>query len=313
MLANIPEQRRGTVLGVTAYLIWGFAALYWIQTAPVDAWDVLAHRALWSLPFVMLCLALAGKGRLASALALCRQPRTMGIMACAACCGATNWGLFLWAVTHERATEASLGYFLVPLVNVIIGLTFFRESIDGAQKLGIAFAVAGVLVQLVYFGGLPLLALGMALSFGLYGAIRKSVQVESMEGLLLETLLMAPFALAWLVYREGAGMGLYGIRVDLFLLGAGVYTAVPLMAYVAASRLLPLSALGLVFYVGPSTQFLVAVLIFREPLNSVQLFAFSLVWVGLAFVTADSIRRARALQKVSPGARAPGVTKEGHV
>ena len=301
MLAELNPQQRGTLLGVTAYLIWGIAALYWIQTKPVDVRDVLAHRAFWSLPFVMVCLALAGRGRLAAAFSLCRQPRTMAILACAAFFGAMNWGIFLWAVTHGRATEASLGYFLLPLVNVVLGLTLFRESIDRAQQLAIAFAIAAVLVQLVYFGGLPVVALSVSLSFGLYGAIRKAVHVESMEGLLLETLMMAPFAIAWLVYRDGGGFGAHGIKVDLFLLGAGVYTALPLITYVAASRLLPLTALGLVFYIGPSTQFLVAVFVFNEPFEAVQLLAFSLVWAGLALVTVDQIRRARALRRAGTG------------
>ena len=299
MLAHLSDPQRGTLLGVTAYLIWGFAALYWIQTEPVDPRDLLAHRALWSLPFVALCLAVFGRGRLLAALSLLKQPRTVGIMACAAFCGALNWGIFLWAVTHQRATEASLGYFLLPLFNVVVGLTLFRETIDNAQKIGIAFAVAAVLLQIIYHGGLPLVALGLPLSFGLYSAIRKGVKVESVEGLLLETLLMAPFAIAWLVYRDGGGLGQYGTRVDLFLLGAGVFTAVPLMNYVAASRLLPLTALGLVFYIGPTAQLLVAVLIFGEPFHSVQLIAFALVWVGLGVVTIDSLRRARRLRHLA--------------
>jgi chloramphenicol-sensitive protein RarD len=278
-------------------LIWGVAALYWIQTQPVDARDLLAHRALWSLPFILLCLVIVGRGRLFAALALFRQPRTIGILACAACCSALNWVIFLWAVTHGRAAEASLGYFLLPLVNVAIGLTVFRETIDTPQKLGIAFAVAAVLLQLVYHGGLPWVALALPLSFGLYSAIRKAVRVESLEGALLEALLMAPVAIAWLVYRDGGGLGLYGTRVDLFLLGAGAFTAVPLISYVAASRLLPLTALGLVFYIGPTTQLLVAVVVFGEPLDTVQIIAFGLVWVGLALVTLDSLRRARVLRR----------------
>jgi chloramphenicol-sensitive protein RarD len=293
------EQQRGTLLGVVAYLIWGFAALYWIRTEPVDARDLLAHRALWSLPFVVLCLLIAGRGRLRTALLLLRSPRTLGIMACAALLGATNWGVFLWAVTHEHATEASFGYFLLPLFNVVIGLTIFRESIDTPQKIAIGFAVAAVALQIFAFGGLPVVALSLALSFGLYSAIRKGVQVESMEGLLLETLLMAPIAIAWLVYRDGGGLGQHGWQVDLFLLGAGAYTAIPLLCYVAASRLLPLTALGLVFYIGPTSQLLVAVLFFGEPFSMIQLLAFSLVWIGLILMTLDNLRRNRALRRVA--------------
>ena len=293
----LDDKARGTVLGISAYLIWGVAALYWIQTEPVDPRDLLAHRAFWSMPFVALCLALAGPGRLARALALLRQPRTMAIMSGAAFFGALNWMVFLWAVTNQRATEASFGYFLLPLFNVAIGLTLFRESIDRAQQVGIACALAGVFLQIIYFHGLPLVALALALSFGLYGAIRKGVTLGSMEGLLLETLIMAPFAIAWLWYRDGGGFGQYGLKVDLFLLGAGAYTAIPLMTYVAATRLLPLSALGLVFYIGPSTQLLVAVWVLGEPFDRMQLAAFALVWAGLAVVMVDSVRRARAVRR----------------
>ena len=297
------DKRRGTLLGVGANLIWGVAALYWIQTQPVEAQDLVAHRVVWSLPFLALCLAIVGSGRLRRAFSLFRQPRTMAIMTAAAFLGALNWLIFLWAVTNGRAAEASLGYFLLPLVNVVIGLTIFRESINSAQKIGVAFAVLALLLQLIYHGGLPLVALGVATSFGLYSAIRKGVHVESMEGLLLEMSILLPFALAWLVYRDGAGLGLYGLKVDLFILGAGAYTALPLMAYVAASRMLPLTALGLVFYIGPSTQLLVAIWVFDEPFDIIQLLAFGLVWMGLAVVTVSNIRRAAALRGyvVPPG------------
>ena len=144
--------------------------------------------------------------------------------------------------------------------------------------------------------GLPWVALGVFLSFGIYGAVRKAVEVGAVEGLLLEILLMAPFALCWLLLRDGAGFGVHGARVDAFLVGAGIVTAVPLMCYVAASRLTALSALGLVFYLGPSCQLFVAVCLFGEPMNPVQLGAFSLVWLGLAFVAADSLRRLRSVR-----------------
>jgi chloramphenicol-sensitive protein RarD len=287
------------LLGTTAYLIWGFAALYWVETRPVTAPDLVAHRALWSLP--VLAVSLLVMKRFTATLALLKQPRTMAIMACSALAQALNWGVFLWAVTHERATEASLGYFLLPLINVAIGVLLFRERIDRAQQIAIALAALGMLILIVENRGLPWVALGLSLSFGLYGAVRKAVSVGAVEGLLLETLVMAPAAVAWLWYRDGGGFGMHGVRIDALLVGAGVLTAVPLMCYVAASRLTALSALGLVFYLGPSCQLLVAVCVFGEPMNPVQLFSFALVWVGLGFVAADSLRRYRSMRILRNG------------
>jgi chloramphenicol-sensitive protein RarD len=290
LISQLSDSRRGMVLGVTAYLIWGFGALYWVETEPVDAVDLLAHRALWSLPVVIACLLYSRQ--LKAAWALLKQPRNMMIMAGAAFCSALNWGIFLWAVTNSSATQASLGYFLLPLLNVLIGLTIFKESIDSAQKLAVFFAIAGIGVQVVYYQGLPMVSLGVAISFGLYGAIRKGISIGSVEGLFIELLLMAPFALGWLIYRDGGGLGVHGSAVDVFLLASGIITAVPLMAYVAASKLLPLSALGLVFYIGPTVQLFVAVWVLGESFTLVSLISFGLVWLGLILMTADNLRRA---------------------
>ena len=290
------DQRRGTLLGVTAYLIWGFAALYWAQTWPVDPRDLLAHRVLWAVPFLLLCLWVTR--RLPAALGVLRQPKVLGVMAIAALLGGCNWLVFLWAISNGRAMDASMGYFLLPLVNVVIGMTIFRESVDSAQKIGIAFAVTAMLLQVIYHGGLPAVALAVSLSFGFYGAIRKRVAVDSVEGLFIETLLMSPMAIAWVIWRDGAGLGQFGLKVDLFLLAAGAFTAIPLIAYVSASRLLPLTALGLVFYIGPTAQLLVAVVAFHEPFDTVQAIAFGLVWLGLGFVTVDNLRRSRAMRRL---------------
>jgi len=281
-------------LACISYLIWGFAALYWIETQPVSPLDLVAHRAIFSVPVLIILLLFMG--RLAAGLRMLSQPRTLLIMLASATAQAANWGIFLWAVTHERATDASLGYFLLPLFNVAIGVFLFRERIDRAQRIAIALATLGMVILVVENGGLPWAALGVAVSFGIYGAIRKGVDVAAVEGLFLETLLMAPFALLWLLYRDGGGLGAHGARVDVFLLGAGLMTVVPLACYVVASRLMPLSAMGLVFYLGPSCQLFVAICIFGEPMNPVQLFSFSLVWLGLALIAADTMRRYRSVR-----------------
>lgn len=296
----ISDERRGFMLGVASYLIWGFAALYWVRAEPVTAPDLLAHRTLWSMPFVLLCLLVTG--RLRTTMTIFRHPATVATLCVSSVLIATNWLVFLWAITHQQASEAALGYFLLPLVNVAIGVLVFRESIDTPQKLGVLFAVAALVLQLIYHGGLPLIALVLSCSFGLYGAVRMKVSVGSLEGLFIETLLMSPFALAWVVYHDGAGLGQYGIEVDLILLGAGAFTAIPLIAYVAAGRLLPLTALGLVFYIGPTAQLLVAVFAFGEPFSGVQAAAFGLVWIGLAIVTFNNMRRLRTVRRLQASA-----------
>jgi chloramphenicol-sensitive protein RarD len=287
-------MNRGTLLASVAYLIWGFAALYWVETQPVGPIELVAHRALWSVPVLVLCLA--WMGRLRAGLAMLWQPRTLAIMAASATAQAVNWGIFLWAVTNERAAEASLGYFLLPLINVAIGILLFREQVDRAQWIAIGLAGIGMLILIAENRGLPWVALGVAVSFSLYGAIRKKVSIGAVEGLFVETALLAPLALLWLLNSDWGGLGQHGARVDLFLLGAGVMTVVPLACYVLASRMLPLTALGLVFYLGPSCQLFVAICIFGEPLNPVQLFSFVLVWLGLAFVVADTFRRYRSMR-----------------
>jgi len=288
------DRRRGALLGATAYLIWGFGALYWVQTKPVSAWDVAAHRALWTVPVVFVFLLLSGKLRVT--FSYMRQWRIMGVLAAAAVCSACNWLTFIWAVTHEQAMAASLGYFLLPLINVFIGLTLFREHIDRAERIAVILAVLAVLLQFAYYGGVPVVALTLSFSFAIYGAIRKAVAVGSMEGLFIEAMVLAPVAIVWLWLQGGGGLGEHGLKVDLFLMAAGLMSAVPLISYVAASRLLPLTALGLVFYIGPSAQLLVAVLVFGEPLEGMQVAAFVLVWIGLALITVDKLRRYRSVR-----------------
>ncbi len=281
-------------LAIVAYLVWGFAALYWVRTEPVTPIDLVAHRALWSLPVLVVLLAMMG--RLAAALALLRQPRYLLILAASSLAQVVNWGIFLWAVTHEQATEASLGYFLLPLINVLIGVVAFHERPDRAQRVAILFAFIGMSLLVIENGGLPWVALGVAVSFGIYGLIRKGVSVDAVEGLFIEILLVMPLALWWLWRSGWGGLGSHGWEVDVFLLGAGVITVVPLACYVLAARQISMTSMGLVFYLGPSCQLFVAVCLFGEPMNPVQLFSLGLVWLGLAVMVWDTVRRMRTVR-----------------
>jgi chloramphenicol-sensitive protein RarD len=274
-----PPHAAGFAAGVAAYLWWGLSPLYWHALAPVAAIDVIAHRALWAVP--CCALLLAWRGHLGRALAVLRQPRNLLLLATSSALVASNWWLFVWSVGAGQIAQASLGYFLQPLLTVLIGLVFFHERLTPMQWLAVAFAAAGVLVYATSVGEPPLLALGVAVSFALYGALRKHVSVDSVDGLFVETLLLAPVALGWILYHDGAGLGTVDLPTSLLLVLSGAFTAFPLIAYVSAARRLPLATLGLLFYLNPSCQLLVAVCWFGEPLHAAEAWTFALVWIGV--------------------------------
>jgi chloramphenicol-sensitive protein RarD len=277
----------GLMIGVLAYLWWGMSALYWNALSHLAAVDVIAHRALWAVPFCALLLLL--RGHLRRALAILRSPRNLLLLLLSSSLIAVNWWMFVWSVGVGRLTEASLGYFMQPLVVVLLGLLFFRERPRRVEWIALAFAAAGVLAFAIEVGTLPLLALGIAFSFAAYGALRKSLPVDSVDGLFIETLLLAPFALAWVLWHGGAGLGRSGVD-DTLLVLSGVFTALPLIAYVASARRIALVTLGLLFYINPTCQFLLALWWFDEPVSSGRLLAFVLVWTGLAVYLAHMLR-----------------------
>ena len=283
------QLRRGLVLAITANCLWGISALYWLETQPSAPIDVLAHRALWSLPVATLVLLWARRFR--ETMALIRRPSTLAWSALAALLLSGNWGVFLYAVTTGRATEASLGYFMLPLLTILVGSLFFAERLGSIQRIALVMAVAAVVIQVLAYGSLPWVSLVVAGSFALYGAIRKKIVADTIQGLFLETLCMAPLALVWFFLEEGAGLGRFGARVDLFLLLSGVFTAAPLLTYIAATRLLPLSVVGLTSYIGPTLQLLVAQTVLGEPIDTPTMMSFALVWAGVVLVSGQGLRR----------------------
>ena len=286
---------KGILLALIANFIWGIAALYWIQTKPIGPVDVMAHRALWTLPVTFFIVLFFG--RLSETLALMRSLKFCFWIALAALMLTINWGVYVFAVTNERATEASLGYFMLPLLTIALGVFMFGERPKPVHTLAILLAIIAVLVQLFAYGSLPWFSLTLAMSFALYGAIRKQISADSMQGLFLESLCMAPFAAIWILSHDGAGMGVHGLKVDLFLLCAGAFTAAPLLTYVAATRVLALSTIGLLTYVGPSIQLIVALFVLKEPITTITIATFGLVWLGVIAVTVEAGYSARKLRK----------------
>ena len=285
------QLRYGLTLAIVANIIWGLAALFWIETKPVDAIDVVAHRAIWSLPIALMIVLLTG--RLRSTWALMRVPSTFFWSLLAAALLSMNWGVFVYAVTVGRATEASLGYFMLPLLTIAVGRLVFHETLGTTQRLAIALAIFAVGIQLVSYGALPWISLVVSISFALYGVIRKKIAADTIQGLFIETLCMSPFALAWLWITGGGGVGIHGWRVDTFLLLAGVYTTAPLLTYIAAARLLPLSVVGYTSYLGPSLQLLVAQTVLGETIDVVTMMSFSFVWLGVLLVSGGGLVRMR--------------------
>lgn len=283
----------GLLAGLAAYAWWGFSALYWRLLQPVQPLDIIAHRALWALPFC--ALVLLALGRLRPALAVLRQPRQALLLAASASVIAANWWLFIWSVGAHRLTEASLGYFIQPLVVVVIGMALFGERPARAHWIALGFVAAGIAVYASALRSPPWLALALSVSFGFYGALRKFVSVGSLDGLFIETLLLAPLALGWVLLHDGAGFGAHGAGTDTLLVLSGAFTALPLIAFVTAARKLSLLTMGLVFYLNPSCQLLVAVCWMGEPVGAGTAWGFALVWTGVLFYLAQMLRLRRRL------------------
>ncbi|RJS94906.1 EamA family transporter RarD [Salinisphaera sp. Q1T1-3] len=275
--------------GLAAFITWGFFPLYlsWID-ASVSPLEILAHRILWTA--VMLGAAAIALGRTPWLRRAWASPRRLATLALSALLVGTNWGTFIWAVAHHRVIETSLGYFINPLLNVALGFVFLGERLRRPQWLAVALAVAGVAFVLVMHGRLPWTALLVAGSFGTYGLVRKQLDVDALTGLLTETLLLSPLAIAALVWLSAHGALSFGLdapRTDMLLFGAAIFTVVPFTAFAVAAQRLRLASVGLLQYITPTLHFLTGILILGEPLDSAQFITFVLIWIGLAIYTHD--------------------------
>ncbi|MFA6113307.1 MAG: EamA family transporter RarD [Sphingomonas sp.] len=283
----------GAILGVAAYVLWGVLPLYLKLLQHVPAGQVVAHRILWSV--LMLVVVVVLFGRVRTILAAVTK-RTLLMLTASAFLIAVNWLVYIWAVQNAHVLDASLGYFINPLVNVALGVAVLGERVRRIQWVAIALAAAGVLVMALSNGSSIWISLVLALSFGTYGLIRKVVAIDALGGLLIETILLAPFALGLLLVAHGGGEGAFGreMATDLLLVVAGAVTAAPLLLFAGAARRMPYAALGLLQYIAPTLQFLIAIFVFGEHLRPHDLAAFALIWVGLAVYASDSIRASRA-------------------
>ena len=294
--------RLGFLCCLGCYTIWGGLPLYFRALDHIAPTELLAHRVLWSLPTGLVLILVAGNWTQLRA-ALTRR-RVMWLSLSALLIG-LNWLTFIWAISQERAMEASLGYYINPLVNVLIGAIFFAERLRPAQWAAVAMATAGVGVMTHAFGHFPWVAIVLCVSFALYGVIRKQVQVDSRAGFVVEAAVLTPLALIWFSWFLGQPNGrLFGEGGGdiAWLLAAGPITATPLILFALAAKRLRLSTIGMMQYIGPTLQFIISLLVFHEPFGLSHAIAFALIWTALAVFTTDSLvgdARARRLARAA--------------
>ena len=294
-------MNKGIGYGLLAYTAWGLLPLYWKALTAVTPLEILSHRMSWSLVFLALILTWRGQwGWLRPAL---RQRRTVLLFLTTAVLLSINWGTYIWAVNSGHIVESSLGYFINPLINVLLGTIFLRERLTAWQMVAVASATAGVLYLTISYGRLPWIALTLAFSFGTYGLLRKTAPLESLPGLTLETGLLCWPALAYLLWLQSRGTAVFlhtTLPINLLLILAGVATALPLLWFGTAARLVTLTTLGIMQYIAPTLQFLIGVLIYGEAFSRSQLIGFSFIWLALLIYTADRARQSRQHQSARP-------------
>ncbi len=289
------ERRLGVVSGLSAYALWGLFPLYFPLLEPAGGLEIVAHRVLWSLLFVAILLTVLR--RWAHVRALVTDRRRLLVLLGAAVLIAANWLVFVYGVNSGHVVETSLGYFINPLVSVLLGVVVFGERLRRFQWVAVGIATVAVVVLTVDYGRPPWIALVLALTFGLYGLMKKLVRTEAAPGLFVETALVALPAAVVLGIAHSAGDGTFGNAGSghaLLLAGSGVATAIPLLLFAAAARRIPLSTVGLLQYLTPSMQLAIGVFVYDEPMPPARLAGFAIVWVALAIFTADTLRHARA-------------------
>jgi chloramphenicol-sensitive protein RarD len=290
-MSSIDQNRTGVINAIAAYVMWGFAPIYFKLLTEINASEILIHRIVWSCFFLLTIVAVSNKWRYVQA--ILKQPKLMAKLTLTASILAINWFLFIWAINNNYLLDASLGYFINPLFSVALGMIFLGEKLRIWQKIAVLLAVIGVLIQLVMLGTLPLISLALAASFGLYGLFRKKMAVDSLVGLLFESWLMLPITLLyWYMLADSSSSNMLNNtwQLNMLLMMAGVVTIAPLLSFTAAAKRLTLATLGFFQYIGPSIMFILATVIYDETLQSAKLVTFILIWCALAIYSIDSYK-----------------------
>ncbi len=294
------ETKYGFMAALSSFLLWGLLPIYWKSLVSVSPFEILCHRIIWSLLFIAVILT--AKKRWLETFSPLKSPKNIGILILSSLCIGSNWLLYIWAVNSGHILETSLGYYINPLVNVMFGFAFFKERPSRMQYIAIGLATMGVINSVISYGELPWISLLIAMTFALYGVLRKIAVVESLPGLFLETAILTPVALYYLLHLNSMGQLAFlngPPRIDLLLVGAGAITALPLIGFAFGARRLRLTTLGILQYASPSIAFTLGVCVYNEPFGIGHLVTFGFIWSGLAVYTVDSVRTLRKQRKLA--------------
>ncbi len=293
------RARQGVLLAIGAYTMWGIAPIYFKSITEVSALEILSHRVIWS--FVLLAALLHFGRRWRTVTEIINNKTKMMYLVSTALLVGGNWLIFIWAVNANHMLDASLGYYINPLLNVLLGMIFLGERLRKLQWFAVALAACGVLVQLFVFGSVPIVAIALAVSFGIYGLLRKKVNVDAQTGLFIETLVMLPAAAVYLLFIASSptsNMADNTLQLNTLLIAAGVITTMPLLCFTGAATRLKLSTLGFFQYIGPSLMFMLAVLVYGEAFTIDKAITFAFIWGALVIFSFDGLRSSRRSRQV---------------
>ncbi|AUH65594.1 EamA family transporter RarD [Paracoccus zhejiangensis] len=296
-MSTIPDPNsdspRGLVFALAAYVLWGFLPLYMKALDHISPFEIIAHRVIWSLPIA--AVVLFWQGRSADVLTALRTPRLLAMAALTAALISVNWLIYVWAVTNDHAMDAALGYYINPLFSIFLGAMLLGERLNRLQKLAVALAAAAVILLTVEAGRLPLVAVGLTLSWGFYAYCKKSLPLGPNQGFTLEVLLLLPLAIGYVIWLQVNGQSHFAqgnLKDSILLILAGPATAIPLMFYANGAKLVRLSTIGTLQYITPTMVFITALLVFGEPFEGARLIAFPMIWLALVIYSVTLIREA---------------------
>ena len=289
---NDRTQLIGWIAGLSAFIWWGLAPIYFKAVDHVGALEILAHRVAWSIP-VTLVLMVALRKRI-QILTILKQPKILKGLLLSTALISVNWFVFTWAVTNNQILATSLGYFINPIMSIVMGVILLGEKLDRLQWVAVTLVVVGVANQIFNYGQVPWIALALATSFAIYGFIKKQLEVDSLNGFLLETTLALPLAAGYIIWSVVTGQSFFlqtDMQTDWLLVAGGIITAVPLILFATSARKIPLTGIGFMQFLAPSITFILATQVYKEPLSSAQLLSFVFIWIGLAVYLTQSIKQ----------------------